>query len=168
MLMVSIASPRSTSQSPICLLMHFFYYEAQGLAHSSELSSSGYLVFIKIRSGNSASNKWIHEDYIITEIARADEANTSLALGGLCSAIYIDGEHGILTAGADASIVANYQQLQISTAITDCEGPFCQYQSCCECECSFYCIITLCAFGRRCSYRVFTGSLVNKALVEFV
>ena len=44
---------------------------------------------------------------------RADAANSSLSLEAMCSAIYIDGEHVILTAGLNEDVVAKYRENNI-------------------------------------------------------
>ena len=77
----------------------FFVTEVLGLSHSSEMGSKGYLVFVKKRGGNNASNTWLHQDYFIPQIQKADDLNTNLVGGKMKSALYIDGEACVLAAG---------------------------------------------------------------------
>lgn len=87
----------------------FYVKEVDGLAHTSETGCSGYIMFTKKRAGNEASNKWFHEFYLIPEISKADVVNQNLEFGGMKSAIYIDGESTILTAGMNPEILNKYR-----------------------------------------------------------
>lgn len=91
----------------------FFVCHIRGLSHSSEVGSSGYIMFVQKRSGNALSNQWIHENYIIPEISRSDEMNENLPKGGMQSAIYIDGESSILSAAMLPEVQQQYRDSNI-------------------------------------------------------
>jgi hypothetical protein len=92
----------------------FFVREVPGLAHTSECGCSGYLLLVPKRSGNDASNTWFHQGYLIPEIKKADEQNRNLEFGGMKSAIYIDGESSILTAGMKPEVLGDYRASDIT------------------------------------------------------
>jgi len=56
----------------------FFVREVLGLSFTSEAGSSGFLMFVAKRSGNQASNKWLHTHFIIPTIVKFDECNKGL------------------------------------------------------------------------------------------
>eukprot|EP01033_Poteriospumella_lacustris_P019835 gene19835-14427_t len=51
----------------------FFVQLVKGLSVFRDVGSVGYLMFVKKRGGNPASNKRFHESFIVPEISLADE-----------------------------------------------------------------------------------------------
>ena len=92
----------------------FFVSEITNLSHTSEIGATGYLVMTKNRGGNKASNKWMHEKYIIGEISRADLLHATEETSAYSTAFYFDGECQILTAGMDAEVLALYKSKGIN------------------------------------------------------
>jgi hypothetical protein len=86
----------------------FFVAEVLGMTHSSETGSKGYLIIVKRRCGNATSNAWMHNDYFIPQIKRADDLNTNLEGGKMKSSLYIDGEACVLAAGMTPATQAAY------------------------------------------------------------
>lgn len=92
----------------------FFVQLVKGLSFFRNVGSAGYLLFVKKRGGNPASNKWFHEGFIVPEISAADDVNKDLEFGSMKSAIYIDGESTILTAGMDHDVLGAYRNADIN------------------------------------------------------
>jgi hypothetical protein len=90
-----------------------------GLCHTNNLGGGGWMLFMKKRTGNLKSHRWLHTQYLVPTIAKGDAMYTHPSFVGLKAALQIDGEAPILQVAMEPDVQKAYHDADI----TGTKGP---------------------------------------------